>query len=977
MTYLQIASNLLNEVDAFEQQHLLQQIKSSGKRRIPIHISQKINEQLASPTMLSIHSNLEKGHVESAWKLFDKSASELSQQYIPRLTAHMLLDSLYAQVNTNLPRLALDFGKLESLYFARLELLAGIIRRNRDLYWDAQEFGMVIELYGKLDQVRRAESIFRNMMHYTLPELNAPTVDLYNRLLAVYVRRFKYVDDTTKKRFFSKMKTLETEMLRKGLLPDTATYNLMLAAKVKLHDLQGAEKIYSQMKTLADRTTYNILLNGYLKDCRNNKDKEITNQWMERLIGSGIVPNKRTFKNVMDGLSDQVIRHARMKEEQDMQATAHSVSNLYKVMLKLGHKPDTETVNTLLKCYTAANDADNIETVMGMLALPEKKSGGGCGNCGCSKAPEILETKKSKPKYKIKPDTYTFNMLIKHHLANNNTDQAFQMYDTMVNLELDPDTITYGNFIWYYANQGNVTECLRYVDVMQRKGILSNNYIYNTLLNCSLKYPKEAHLIAPHLRNMMANGTSTLDSVSQNIQLARYSLGDQESLESGFDRFTDLLEQNVFSNSFSLSGELDAPSTRTYNTILQSAGKFYKKLSTTSKPQQKELNTTLDNIMASLDTSRLRPDVYTFALSIRNAAYVGDMMKAESIYKTMVDSGVKPNQFVFSHLIYGYANIGKVEKAQDILRHMSIAPYNIRPTAVNYAALIKGFAESAEFEKAYELFRDMLDKNITADLVIYTILASVFLGSPVRENGRRAIDLLEGIAQAGIEMDSASLTLLAQAYALEAASILGHGESIGQKKQSKEQLASHRDKINQIYATLKEKNWLDPKAITTLLTAHNRMHDPEATWKLWNELKADSSITLTSYHYNTVITGLTSSKAWYPVAKLVFEDMLEDPFVQPDFNTFDLLIWGAYSVSDFQTIRQLWNSPRRFHPESNVPFSFLVRTYFAAMTAMLNNNEVESAKQVYDEYRKLPTLPSSTTVWIGNINKLAIDQGFK
>jgi pentatricopeptide repeat protein len=949
----------------------LQQIKSSGKKRVPIHISQKINEKLASPSVLTIHSNLEKGHVESAWKLVDKSASELAQQYIPRLTARMLLDSLYAQVNTNLPRLTLDFGKLENLYFTRLELLAGIIRRNRDLYWDAHEFGMVIELYGKLDQVKRAESIFRNMMHYTSPDQAAPTVELYNRLLAVYVRRFKYVDDMTKKRFFSKMKSLETEMLRKGLEPDTASFNLMLAAKVKLHDLQGAEKIYSQMTTMPDRTTYNILLNGYLKDCRNNKDKEITNQWMERLIGSGIVPNKRTFKNVMDGLSDQVIRHARMKEEQDMQATAHSVSNLYKVMLKLGHKPDTETVNTLLKCYIAANDTDSITKMMDMLILPEKK--GGCGNCGCGKAAAAAVEIAKKPKYKIKPDTYTFNMLIKHHLSNNNTDQAFQMYDTMVNLELDPDTITYGNFVWYYADQGNVTECLRYVDVMQRKGILCNNYIYNTLLNCSLKYPDQAHLIAPHLRVMMANGASTLDSVSQNIQLARHSLRDQESLESGFDRFTDLLEQNVYSN----SGELDAPSTRTYNTILQSAGKFYKKSTTISKPHQKELNMTLDNIMASLDTSRLRPDVYTFALSIRNAAYVGDMMKAESIYKAMVDSGVKPNQFVFSHLIYGYANMGKVEKAQDILRHMSSAPYNIRPTAVNYAALIKGFAESAEFEKAYELFREMLDKNITADLVIYTILASVFLGSPVRENGRRAIDLLEGIAKAGIELDSVSLTLLAQAYALEAASILDHGESIGQKKQSKEQLVHHRDKINQIYATLKEKNWLDPKAITTILSAHNRMHDPEATWKLWNELKADSSITLTSYHYNTVITGLTSSKAWYPVAKLVFEDMLENPLVQPDFNTFDLLIWGAYSVSDYQTIRQLWNSPQRLYPESNMPFSLLVRTYFAAMTAMLNNNEVESAKRVYEEYRKLPTPPSSTTVWVGNINKLANDQGFK
>lgn len=933
LTGYAIAPNLLQEVDSLE---YLRQTKSSAKRRIPVHISSKIDKQIPSPTTMTIQSYLAKGDAESAWKLVDKSASYLTQQNIPRLTAQLLLKSLHTQVNANLPRLTLDFSKLQQLYLNRLEILTGVVRKSKDIAWDKNEISMVLELFGKLDQVKRAESLFRNISHYTSTDYT-PNLEVYNQMMAVYVRRFKYVDDATKKRYFSKMKTLEQEMIRKGLQPDTSSYNILLAAKIKSHDLQGAEAIYSKMTMPPDRTTYNILLNGYLKDCRNNKDKEITQQWMERLIASGIVPNKKTFNSIMDGLASQVVQHARLKEISDMQETAQSVSSLYKVMRRLGHKPDTEIINTLLKCYTAAGDIDHIEKMIEMLILPEKK---GCGgNCACaSKASEsgTAAAAAAKPKFKVKPDTYTFNMLIKYHLGNNNTELAFQMYDTMVNLKLDPDTVTYGNFIWYYADQGNATEALKYVDVMQRKGIPSNNYIYNTLLNCTLKYPKEAYLITPHLQRMIADGSSTLDSVSSRIPIARFQYVEKDNVESNFERFTDVLE-NIYA-----TPEI---STRTYNTILQSTGKFYK-----PKRSSHVSSMNLESIIESLDTSHLTPDIYTFALSIRNAAYVGNMVKAESIYKTMVDSGIKPNHFVFSHLIYGYVSLGKVDKASELLQHM--ANYQLSPTALHYAPLIKGFAESAEFDKAYELFRDMLANNVNADLVIYTILASVFLESP-QGNEARAIDLLEGIEKAGIPMDAASLTLLAKAYAIQ-------GSKKGQ--------LVYTQKIDKIYNTLKENHWLDAKAITTLLTAHHRMKNPDAAWKLWNTLK-EENITLTTLHYNSLMASISSTKSWYPIAKLVFDEMLQDPKVSPDAHTFDLMIWGAYSVSDLRTIQQVWHARQA----DKVLF---VRSYYAVMKAMLECNDIEGAQRVYEEYQKLPSTPSSTTVWVGMLSKLAAHQGF-
>lgn len=944
-TLSMLASNnyFIDQVEHQLEQH---EQKLISKKRIPVHISAQVNKQTTPTSIFTIHSHLQKGESDQAWKLFDKSSSQLT--HIPRLTAHMLLTSLKAQVDTfSTTKLQLDFGKLQQYYFARLELLSGLVYKG-STKWDKGDFCTVIELYGQLGQIKRTESIFRNWHHYC--NLKEPTIEIYNSLLSVYIRQFKYMDEFSKSRTLSKLKSLELELNKKKTPYTTTTYNMLIAAQIKSHNLQAAEKIFKSMTTRPDRTTYNILLNGYLKDYRTNQEKEITNHWMEQLLKSGMIPNKKTFVSVMDGLAEQVNRHAKLGEINDMKSTSQSIQNLYKAMVQLGHYPDTEIANTLLKCWTSSPlYQDEIDQVFGLLDLPmqqkqAKAGGGGCGNCGCiattaatSTVVEKKVSKKNKKQQLVKPDNYTFNMLIRYYLTQHKEQKAFETYDLMMRSNLDPDTITYSEFIQYYANKGQVEESLKYFDVMQKKGIPTNNHIYNILLNCSTKYPEYAHTITPHLTSMVLNGNVTMDTVSKHILLLKN--------DNSLDEFIQLVDQHVYTNQHI--------NTRTLNTILQSAGKYYKNSS--KKEEDGGTAKLLDEMIQSLNIPNLRPDIYTYALNLRNAAYQGDMLQAQHIFKDLMASGHKPNSYIFSHLIYGYANVGNLDKAQEILQGMSCPPYNIIPTAINYAPLIKGYAENAEYDKAYALFRDMLDKDIHADLVIYTILARVFLDSG---SDKRAIDLLEGIHKAGIEMDVASWTLLVEAYALQ-----------GTQKNA--------TKINQVYEKLEKNNWLDAKSITTLLNAHKRIKNPQGAWKLWNQLKQQHTSLLSTFHYNALLNCLTTdAKAWFPIAKLVFEELQQIALLKPDAYTLDIMIWGAYSVNDFETVRQLWQGMQPDHRNG-----LLVKTYFAIMTAFTEQQQVvveEEAKRVYlDYFKKLPhPPPNSTTVWADKIHNLAKNQGF-
>ncbi|KAG1470133.1 hypothetical protein G6F56_002860 [Rhizopus delemar] len=945
---MEIIQNYLSEFD----HSFLQQQKSASKKRIPVHITSSINNQVDSTILLSLHSHLTSGDTAKAWKLFDKSTLSLSQQPIPRATANILLKSLHSDIRVNYPRLSLNFGKLEELYTIRLEKLVGLVKKN--YLWDTREFCMLIELYGRLNQVKRAESMLRNIPHYC----ETPSVEIYNELIAVYVRRFRLENDSVKKRYSSKMETLLQEMTRKGLEPNATSYNLLLAAKIKLQDLRGAERLCAKMTVPPNRMTFNILLNGFLKGGRTLMDKQIADEWMERMIASGITPNLKTFKSVIDGLAEQVKYHARMDEREEMEAVVVSISDLHTMAVQLGNNMDTEMINTLLKCYTAANDISNIEKIVGMLALPEKKSG--CGNCGCSKSNQTQEQEVSRKQ--ISPDTYTFNILIKYYLSNKNTDQAFQMYDTMVTMELEPDTTTYGNFISYYTERGEVKEGLRYFEVMQKKGIPTNSYIYNILLSSSIKYAEHAHLITPCLNSMFASGTA-MDSVSRNILLSKQT--SKESLDTSFENLLDSLDQNLFAvndNGISSTGN-----TRTYNTLLQTTGRFY-------KANRGNFIQSLNSIMSNLDTSNIRPDLMTFALGIRNASYQGNMERAESIYKSMIDSGIKPNTYIFSHLIYGYSHIGKLDKAQDILKNMP--SHNIIPKAINYAPLIKAYVESAEYQKAHSLFREMLSKNVAADLVVYTILAEAFLKHPSQESAKTAIDLLEGVEKAGISMDAASLTLLANAYSIDAASKIESAKiSMEQEHNLTKSLENHTAKINTIYNLLKEKDWLDSQAVFVLLSAHVRMKNLGAAWAVWNDSLPKRL--LHRPHYDALITGLSKDKTWYPIAKLTFEDMTREERLWPGTYTFDTMIWSAYSMGDGEMVKNLWCSPFRKDFESNKPFSLLVRTYYAVVDTMLKSNMLDIAKSAFEEYQTIPSPPDSSTIWNNRIGYLASRLEFK
>ncbi|KAI9022795.1 hypothetical protein CLU79DRAFT_845615 [Phycomyces nitens] len=972
--------------------------KKALRKRIPMHVSSAMDKYIRTPAVLSIHSLLEDQKNKEAWEAFDALGGLYEKHSLPHVTASLLLSSLRTDILQNIGNTK---DKLSSLYLRRLEHLLTSTRESKDV-WTRPELDTILDMFGKLDSVERAETIFRNMKMYCV---EPPTAETYNRLMAGYLRKYKNLDNLARNRYFSKIYSLLLTMERSGPTPDTASYNLAIAARVKANNLAEAENIYARMINSGrtpDRMTYNVFLNGYLKHCRTDKDMKVADQWMDRMVDAKIVPNLRTFNNVLAGIADQVSYHARLLSYEEMQSSLKSIKSLYNIMIQLGHKPDTTTANALIKCYTAANDETEMSKMITLLGV-EPSTGCGCGKSmgGCgSSAPKASLDKPDKPEpLRISPDEYTFNSLINYQLKRNKLDEAFRIYDLMLTRGFSPDTVTYGSFINYYIGKGDIPEAIKYYDVMKRKEIPSNTHIYNILLKGYFKHPAHAEPLFQRLRTMLIDNVQG-DSVTYNTQLANIQLNKDGSNSSEVDvtRLTEIFDE--------MMAKEHTPNNSTYNIALGILGKLPE--SSGDRPKQ-----TISSLLESLDTSGLQPDIIGHATMIRDAASNSNMKEAEDAFRRMLNSGVRPNIYVFAHLVWGYSKIGDLNKAQNVLHYMSEPPFNVEPTAFVFAPLIEGYAKAAEYEKAHSTFREMINRGIPADCITYTILANMFLNSSFLEKESSAISLLNDLRKSMKsdvngkvpELDQAALTVLIEAHGVSGAKHIvpkdNYKDDNSSMKQAALQCEAHAREAQEAYDQIvKSGEKPDARAVNALITTFVRLEKLETAWDFWTQqLKGKDFDAISTYHYNALLTGFARDKSWHPVAKHLFEDMMEmsifedsvrspslnkqNKVIVPDVATFDLMILSSAMSYDDESIRRLWRLECRPKPDTTKPIvtdgdgsngntPLLVRSYYYALVALLNDRDLEGAREAYREFRTLTSLPDSATLWVNNINDMAL-----
>ncbi|PIN26918.1 hypothetical protein CDL12_00321 [Handroanthus impetiginosus] len=303
--------------------------------------------------------------------------------------------------------------------------------------------------------------------------------------------------------------------------------------------------------------------------------------------------------------------------------------------------------------------------------------------------------------YGVKPDLYTFNILIKGFCMNSKVDEAFRMFKEMERFDCKPDLVTYNTIVDGLCRAGKVKIAHNVVNGMLKKSehLRPNVVSYTTLIRgyCGKLEIDEALAV---FRKMVSSGIKPNEITFNTI-----IKGLCESQK--FDMIKEILGEYQCED-----GEF-VPDTCTFNTMmndhcsrenLDEALRFFEKM--------KELNVLRDSA--------------TYSVLIRTLCQKGNFYKAEELLDELFDQEILLHDDSCTPLAAAYNPIfehlctnGKTKKAERVFRQLMKRGIQ-DPLA--YETLIFGHCKEGTFKDGYKLLVLMLRRDLVPNVEIYESL---------------------------------------------------------------------------------------------------------------------------------------------------------------------------------------------------------------------------------------------------------------
>ncbi|XP_073121697.1 pentatricopeptide repeat-containing protein At1g02060, chloroplastic [Henckelia pumila] len=265
--------------------------------------------------------------------------------------------------------------------------------------------------------------------------------------------------------------------------------------------------------------------------------------------------------------------------------------------------------------------------------------------------PEMLST------YGVRPDLYTFNILIRGFCRNLMIDEAFRIFKEMEKFDCTPDLLTYNTIVDGLCRAGNVNMARKVVDGMQKKGenLRPNVISYTTLI-----------------RGYCGKG----------------------EIGEAVDVFRKMVDRGI------------RPNEITYNTFIQGL------CESQSFDMVKEILGKCDG-----GDGRLVPDTCTFNTVMNAHCNGGNLDEALRVFEKMTELNVKQDSATYSMLIRALCKRGNFEMAEKLLDELFAKDILLRedgctPLAAAYNPIFRNLCANGKTKKAERVFRQLIKRGI-------------------------------------------------------------------------------------------------------------------------------------------------------------------------------------------------------------------------------------------------------------------------
>ncbi|KAK9927628.1 hypothetical protein M0R45_024804 [Rubus argutus] len=317
-------------------------------------------------------------------------------------------------------------------------------------------------------------------------------------------------------------------------------------------------------------------------------------------------------------------------------------------------------------------------------------------------ADEALRVLRKMPEFRLHADNVVYNIVIRLFCDKGDLDMAESLVEEMSGLELYPDLITYMVMIKGFCNVGRLDDACGLFKFMKKHGCLPNVVVYSALLDgfCKLGDMERALKL---LKEMEKEGGDCSPNVVTYTSVIQNLCDKGQSMEALL-----ILDRMEARGCF--------PTRVTVSSLIKGF---------VEEDEIEQVYKLIDRVVKS--GSVTKNDCYSsLVVSLER---VGKPEEAEKVFRTMLDSGVKPNSLVCTimlkklclegFMVDGYCLFDELEK-MECLSSIDSDTYSI---------LLVGLCQQRHLVQAAKLARVMLNKGIKLKAPYVDTIAEVLMKS--------------------------------------------------------------------------------------------------------------------------------------------------------------------------------------------------------------------------------------------------------
>lgn len=327
---------------------------------------------------------------------------------------------------------------------------------------------------------------------------------------------------------------------------------------------------------------------------------------------------------------------------------------------------------------------------------------------------------------------YSWNNMVSGYVKLGMVGPAMKLFDRMP----EKDVVSWNSMVVGYAKSGEYGECVRFFKELRRSLIGFNEFSFSGVLTVCVKLKDFGFTRQVHCQ-VLVDGFLSNVVIASSIVDAYATCGELGDSRRFFDemKVRDVLAWTTLVSGYAKWGEMRL-ARKLFHAMPEKNSVSWTAL--VSGYARNNMGYEALELFRNMIRSRVRPDQFTFSSCLCACAGIPSLKHGKEIHAFIIRSNFRPNTVVVSSLIDMYSKCGKLRTGERVFHVMGD-----KKDIILWNTMLSALAQHGFGEEAIQMFRYMVSTGLQPDRITFIIILNACSHSGLVQEGLRFFESIK------------------------------------------------------------------------------------------------------------------------------------------------------------------------------------------------------------------------------------------